>query len=149
MDSRHRWRTAASVAGLAYAASVFALGFALGAMRLGVLVPQLGGTVAVLLEAPVMLASSWWICRGCIARFRVDAAAGARLLMGAVAFLVLMLAEVVLASTLLGQTPLAYLRGLGSVPGAIGLAAQLAFASFPLLQANIAGASAGSQQGAT
>jgi hypothetical protein len=123
-----------SKAGLAYAAIAFGAGFILGALRLFLVVPRLGVTVAVLLEAPVMLALSWWVCRWCVARFRVAASWEARLLMGVVALLGLQLAEISLAATLFDQPPASYLRGLGQVPGAIGAAAQLAFACWPLVQ---------------
>jgi hypothetical protein len=139
----------ACLAGLAYAAIVFAAGFALGAVRLLLLVPSLGTTRAVLLEAPVMLALSWWVSARCISRFQVDPSFRARLLMGTVAFLVLQLAEVALARTVFGQSPRAYIAGLGASPGVIGLAAQLAFTSWPLAQALSARSdSHGSQQSA-
>jgi hypothetical protein len=125
---------ASTTAGLAYAALVFCAGFILGTVRLFLLAPRLGATVAVLLEAPVMLALSWWICRWCVGRFRVEAARDTRLLMGVVAFLGLQLAEVALAGMVFGQPPGAYLQGLRTMPGAIGLAAQLIFASWPLVQ---------------
>jgi len=128
------WLRSASLAGLAYAAIVFAAGFALGAMRLLLLVPRLGSTVPVMLEAPVMLALSWWVCRWCIGRFRVNATWRARLLMGALAFLVLQLAEVTLAASVFNRSPRTYLLGTGTLPGAIGIAAQLATATWPLLQ---------------
>jgi hypothetical protein len=133
MEGHHR-PAASSKAGLAYAVIVFGAGFILGALRLLVVVPRLGATAAVLLEAPVMLALSWWVCRWCVARFRVAASWQARVLMGMVALLGLQLAELSLAATLFDQPPASYLRGLGQVPGVIGLAAQLAFASWPLMQ---------------
>jgi hypothetical protein len=142
-----RWIMSACVAGLAYAVIVFAAGFALGAVRIVLLVPILGTTPAVLLEAPVMLALSWWVSSGCILRFTVHRAWRARLLMGAVALLVLQLAEGTLAATLFDQSLRAYLAGFDSLPGAIGLTAQLAFASWPLVQAAAIGTSThGSQQ---
>lgn len=57
--------------------------------------------------------------------------------MGLVAFAVLMLEEVTLAVLLFGKSVTEYLESLGTVPGAIGLAAQIAFAGFPLLQSRI------------
>lgn len=121
-------------AGMVYAVVVFAVGFVLGSVRVLVAAPRLGGTIAVLLEAPAMLAVSWWVSRKCIAVFRVDEEVLARLLMGTTAFTVLMLAEVAVAALTFGESFTMYLRRLTSVPGAIGLSAQLAFASFPLAQ---------------
>jgi hypothetical protein len=69
-----------AAAGLAYAAVVFGVGFALGAIR------------------------------------------------------VIMVAEVTLAGVFFGRTVPEYLSSLATVPGAIGLAAQVAFGCFPLAQ---------------
>lgn len=123
----------AARAGLAYALAVFAIGFALGTVRVLLLAPRMGAATAVSIEAPLMLGASWWISRRCIRHFRVARAAPARVLMGAVAFLVLMLEEVALAWSL-GSSPAGYLSSLASPAGAIGLAAQVAFALIPLAQ---------------
>jgi hypothetical protein len=53
--------------------------------------------------------------------------------MGLVAFLVLMLAEFGLG-TVLGRSLTEQLAAYGSLAGAIGLAAQMIFATFPALQ---------------
>jgi hypothetical protein len=125
-------------AGFAYAILTFAVGFALGMVRVLLVVPRMGPTVAVFLEVPVILAASWWISRLCVARFKVSRAVAARLVMGVVAFLVLMLAEVTLSALLLGRSVTGYLASLTTPAGAIGLAAQLAFAGLPLIQATLA-----------
>lgn len=57
------------------------------------------------------------------------------LLMGAIALAILTLVELGTAALLFRETALEYFSGLWSVPGAIGLAAQLCFAAFPFLQA--------------
>ena len=54
--------------------------------------------------------------------------------MGVVAFCVLMLAEFALGTLAFGNSLSDYLRTISSAPGAIGFAAQIAFASFPLFQ---------------
>jgi len=124
-------------AGLAYAILVFAAGFALGTVRVLLVVPRLGPTGAVLVEVPVILAASWWISRLCGARFKVSRALPARLVMGLAAFLVLMLAEVTLSVVFLGGTVTGHLASLTTLAGVIGLAAQVAFAAFPLAQARL------------
>ena len=44
--------------GIIYALTVFAIGYLLGAMRVLLLVPSVGPTVAVSIEAPIMLGST-------------------------------------------------------------------------------------------
>lgn len=125
-------------AGFAYAILAFAVGFALGTVRVLFVVPRVGATVAVLFEMPVILGASWWLSRWCVIRFKVSRATAARLVMGLAAFLVLTMAEAIL-SVVLFERPLSeYLADLTTLTGAIGLAAQVAFASFPLAQAGVA-----------
>ena len=126
-------------AGLAYGILAFAVGFALGTVRVLLVVPRAGPTVAVLFELPVILGASWWLSRRCVVRFKVSGAAAARLVMGLAAFLVLMLAEVTLSVALLGRSLTEYGASLTTLAGALGLAAQAAFAGFPLAQARRAG----------
>ena len=122
---------AALRAGVLYFLAVFALGFALGALRVLFIAPRVGELVAVCLELPVMLAFSWWIC-GRLAR-GLDGA-GARIAMGALAFALLMAAEAALAIQGFGLTLAGWLAGLLTLPGKVGLAGQLAFALMPWLQ---------------
>jgi hypothetical protein len=49
---------AAICAGVAYSVIVFLIGFSFGTVRVLLLIPHLGETVAVSLEAPIMLAAS-------------------------------------------------------------------------------------------
>ena len=111
---------------------MFAFGFCLGALRMALVVPRLGETVAVLVEMPFMLAASWWVCRRCVGHFRVRASLGARLVMGSVALATLQTEEIALAIAAFGRTPAQYWIGLRSLPGMIGLVGQMASASFPL-----------------
>ena len=55
----------ATKAGALYAVIVLLVGFILGTIRVLLLAPRLGETTAVILEAPMMLAASWFICRWC------------------------------------------------------------------------------------
>jgi hypothetical protein len=123
-----------SRAGVVYALAVFVVGFALGTIRVLLVAPRTGPTAAVLLEAPLMLCASWWVSRRCIRYFRVVPAPRARALMGTVAFVFLMLEEWALAAVVFRSSAVAYLSSFASSQGAIGLAAQLAFAFIPLIQ---------------
>ena len=81
-----------------------------------------------------MLAASWFVCRWCVDRLDVRRAVPARSLMGLVAFLVLMSAEVALGTVVFGRSFLDRLAMYKSPSGAIGLAAQMIFAVFPVIQ---------------
>lgn len=115
---------------------MFLAGFVLGALRLLLLAPRIGTAAAVALEIPPMLWLSWLICRRCTARHGVAATIAARLPMGATAFALLMALELGLA-LLLGRSPAEYVRGLLAPEQMPGLAAQLCFGVFPLLQARV------------
>ena len=84
----------ATKAGGLYAIIVFLIGFILGAIRVLLVAPRLGETTAVIIEAPMMLAASWFLCRWCVDRLNVTQNVPARSLMGLVAFVVLISAEV-------------------------------------------------------
>lgn len=119
-------------AGAAYFAIVFALGFVLGTVRTLLLLPRMGESAAVLIELPIMLAASWWVC-GWLLRGRC-LSLRERLAMGVSALILLWIAEALLALLLgvpLCRIPAEFVSG----AGAPGTAAQLAFAAFPLLRA--------------
>lgn len=134
MSVDEQWSGAAARAGVAYTLVVFAIAFALGALRVTLVVPRVGELVAVLLETPLVLAVSWWASRACVRRYAVSAHAPARLLMGAIAFTLLMLFELSLSVLVLGESLAHYLARLASTAGLVGLAAQGAFALIPWLQ---------------
>lgn len=124
---------AALRAGTVYFAIVFAAGFVLGTIRTLFLLPRLGPFGAVLVELPFMLAISWLVCRWLVVRFAVGELWTRRLLMGVVAFILLLAAEVVLSLTLFGGTAAGFVASFGTPEGALGLAGQVAFAAMPLL----------------
>jgi hypothetical protein len=121
-------------AAFTYFALVYALGFLLGALRVLVVIPQLGAVLAVMLEAPILLAASWWICAWLVERRRVPPNIGSRLAMGAIAFTVLMLFEFGLGLVGFGRSIAAQLAAYRETSAQLGLLAQVAFAAFPLIQ---------------
>ena len=123
----------ATKAGALYAIVVFSIGFILGTIRVLLLTPRLGETTAVIIEAPIMLAASWFVCRWCVNWINVRRTVPTRSVMGWVAFLLLMSAEVGLG-VVLGRSLGDQLDSYGYSAGAIGLAAQVIFAMFPVLQ---------------
>jgi len=120
-------------ASCAYIGIVFAAGFIFGAIRVLVVAPILGELGAVFAELPIMLAISWIACGSVTARYAIPAHWRDRAFMGALAFTLLIAAEFCL-SVALGRSADAFLTGLTTPAGAIGLIGQLAFALFPLLQ---------------
>jgi len=124
----------ATRAGVFYALVVFLIGFIFGTVRVLLVLPRVGETVAVSLETPVMLAASWLVCRWCVDWLDVPDAIPARSIMGIVAFVVLMAAEFGLSVAAFGRSTAEYLASYTSLPGAIGLAAQLVFGTFPIAQ---------------
>lgn len=128
----------ATVAGLMYFAILFAVGFALGTVRVFVLLPRLdtalGETIAVLIELPIILTISWVVCRWLVGRFMVAEGVAPRLLMGGLAFALLLSAEFLLGSMGFGRTLSEQFQRYRNLPDLLGLAGQLAFAAFPLAQ---------------
>lgn len=121
-------------AGGAYFLVAFMAGFVLGAGRTMLLAPRMGETAAVLIECPIILGLSWVICRWCVGVFQVAASSGARLGMGATAFALLLGAEAGVSALVARRTLRQHLAAYAAPAGAVGLAAQLLFATLPLVQ---------------
>lgn len=134
-----------AAAGIVYALSVFALGFVLGAVRVLLVAPRLGETAAVLAAAPIILAFSWLVSRWCCRRMEIRADMRERALMGAVAFAVLMLAELGVSIWVFHRPLADQLAQYRSTPGITGLVAQVIFATFPYLQTRRAIAGSGNR----
>ena len=124
----------AATAGLVYFGLVFAVGFLLGTLRVLVLVPRLGETTAVITELPLMLAVSWLTCQWVVVRLEVAPVLATRAVMGAVAFALLMLAELAVATLGLGRSFSEHVAHYREASASLGLAAQIAFALLPSLQ---------------
>jgi hypothetical protein len=108
------------LAGIAYFALVFALGFLLGTVR----------TIFVQ-DAPSAIRL---LCRYIISRFAVAPRVVARAVMGSLAFALLFLAELLVGALLFGRTPSEHFALYRDASYALGLAAQIAFALMPLVQ---------------
>jgi hypothetical protein len=121
-------------AGIAYFLIVFAIGFVLGTVRVLVVAPQFGATHAVLIELPIMLTASWIACAWLVRRFKVAGEFGARLVMGAFALALLMAGELAVSLFAFGRTVEEHFTVYGTLDAQLGLAAQLLFAAFLLIQ---------------
>ena len=130
------WR-AASWAGIAYTIAVFMFAFAIGVIQVTLVVPRLGPLLAVIIEAPIVLSVSWLASLWCTRRFNVSRDAGARTLMGAVAFTFLMLLEMGFSVFVFGEPIGRYFAKYTSIPGAIGLVMQGCFATLPWVQCHL------------
>ena len=124
---------AAIRAGAVYFALVFGLGFALGTVRVLLVEPAIGLERATFVELPVMLVASWLAC-GWVLRRSAVATLGQRAVMGAVAFVLLMLGELGVSTLLVGRTVAEHLATYSDTPRQWGLVAQIAFSAFPLLR---------------
>jgi hypothetical protein len=125
---------AAARLGVAYFAFIFALGLIVGVIRELILEPAFGALPAMLIELPLMLGASWLLCRDALARAALPPALGAGIVMGAVAFALLMAVELAIALWTPGRTVGEYLQTFRSPAALLGLAGQVAFACFPALQ---------------
>ncbi|TXL68917.1 hypothetical protein [Zeimonas arvi] len=126
--------TAQSIkAGLAYFALVFGAGFALGALRVSLLVPRLGERIAELSEMPLMLAVVVMAARFVVRRFAVPLALPARLGTGLLALALLLVAEVLLAVALQERSLAEYVASRDPVSGSVYLAMLVLFALMPAL----------------
>jgi hypothetical protein len=125
---------AAFKAGLAYFATVFAVGFVLGALRVLVVVPRVGEMAGVLIELPIMLLVSWVVCGWLLNRFSVPYKPTLGVLMGAVAFALLMLAELWVSVFAFGRSLAEHFGSYRSLNAILGLAGQLGFAAFPYIR---------------
>ena len=119
-----------AIAAAAYWAAVFAFAFVLGIFRTLWLAPKIGALAAVLCEVPLVLAASWWAARRVTARFQITGR-GKALVMGLIAFVLLMVAEATLARVLSGQSLADWVRSQTSAAGAMGLAGQILFSAMP------------------
>jgi hypothetical protein len=126
--------TSAVKAGAAYAGIMFAIGFVPGAARELLLAPSIGALTATLVELPVMLALSWLVCAALVRRHAVAATWPTRVAMGAAALLLLLAAETVLGVVGFGRLLMEQRAAYAEPAAQLGLAAQLAFAAFPLIQ---------------
>lgn len=123
------------LAGAAYFATVFAVGFALGTVRTLLVqdAPGAARMIGVLIELPVMLWASWLLCGVVVRRFAVPRSVVARAATGAIAFALLLLAEMTVGALLFHRTVVEHFSLYADASYALGLAAQVAFAVMPLL----------------
>jgi hypothetical protein len=120
-------------AGAFYFACVFAAGFALGAIRVSLLVPRLGERIAELVEMPVMFLVMLFAARWVVRHFALPLTSGVRLGVGVMALGLLLAAEFSLVLWLQGMTLAQYFATRDPVSGSVYAAMLVMFALMPLL----------------
>ncbi|WP_421791280.1 hypothetical protein [Hyphobacterium sp.] len=118
--------------GCVYALAVFGVGFVLGALRTLLIAPRTGDLAAVLIELPVILGVSWLVF-GLLARSETPLSVAARTHTGLIAFLVLMALEIGLSAFIADGGVRGFFGSWRTLPFAIGMAGQAAFALIPLV----------------
>jgi hypothetical protein len=122
-----------ALAAILYVAIVFAAGFVLGAVRVLVLEPRVGETIATLCEAPFLLTVMVLAARWLPARLGVTPAIGPLAAMGIGALVLQQLTDVALGGLLRGMTLREQLAHLTTPAGFIYLTLVAAFPAMPVL----------------
>jgi hypothetical protein len=115
----------------AYFAMVFGAGFVFGTVRVMWLVPMVGVRVAEIAELPLMLAVIVVAARSVNRRFLAGRDRYSRLIVGVMALVLLLLAELILGVTVLGLTPTDVFLGRDPVSGTGYYLSLCAFALMP------------------
>ncbi len=122
-------------AGVLYFALVFGAGFVLGTIRTLWIVPRVGTRTAELMETPIMLVVTIVGARWAVLRLAVPFVPSARLGMGGIALVLLLVAEFGLVLWLRGLSIREYLALRDPVSGTVYYAMLAVFAIMPLLVA--------------
>jgi hypothetical protein len=121
--------TAATV----YFLMLFALGFALGTIRVLLVAPQIGVLGATLMEVPLMLIAAFLMCLWAVGRWQVPPGLVTRGAMTLWFLVLLALFETLVGVALFGRTLAGTWAGLATPAGLIGLTAQAIAALLPVV----------------
>ena len=119
------------IAAVQYFALTYVAGFVFGSLREWLIVPRAGTLIATLIETPVMLTVTYFAAQWIVGRFEIPPSSGERLLIGGIAFLILMIAEVVLSGFMRGWSVEAWVAHFKTPDGAISLAMFVLFGLMP------------------
>ena len=120
-------------AGFVYFALVFGVGFALGSIRVPILVPRIGVRYAELLEMPFMFFAVLLSARYIVGRYRLPPVLSVRLSVGFIALALLLTAELLLNMLVLRQSLAEYVASRDPVSGTFYLVMLGLFAVMPWL----------------
>jgi hypothetical protein len=116
-----------------YFALVFGAGFVLGTIRVLLLVPRLGERTAELMEMPLMVLVSTLAAAFVVRRFALPRRRAARALVGGIALVFLLGAELMLAVGLQDRSLAQYIASRDPVSGTAYLMALLLYAAMPCI----------------
>ena len=127
---------------------MFGTGFVLGLVRVPFLVPRLGVRIAELIEMPFMLVAIILTARYISRRFELPQSSSIRLLVGLLALVLLVTAELSFALILRGESIGQYIASRDPVSGSVYLAMLVLFALMPVILARVHAArlSSGNEQ---
>ena len=120
-------------AALSYFALGFSAGFALGLVRVPILVPRLGERMAELVEMPPMLLVVILSARFVVRRYALDPSVGCRLRVGATALALLLGVEFTVVLAVRGLTIGAYFATRDPISGGMYAIMLVLFALMPAL----------------
>jgi hypothetical protein len=120
-------------AGALYFGMVFAVGFALGLVRVLWMVPQFGVRAAELIEAPFMLTATFLAARWTVRRLAPPNTAWTRLQVGVIALMLLLAVEFTLVLWVRGLSFREYLDSRDPVAGTVYVLLLAVFAVMPAL----------------
>lgn len=123
----------ALIAATVYFVILFALGFALGTVRVLFVAPWTGVLGATLIEVPLMLIAAFFTCRWAIGRWQVPPTLSAHGAMALLFVVLLALFETLVGLALFGRTLAEPWSGLATSAGLIGLTAKAIAALLPLV----------------
>jgi len=118
-------------AALLYFAIVFGAGFVLGPIRILLLVPRFGTRTAELLEMPLMFVAMLLASRWIVRRFAEGSSVLSRLILGFIALILMINAELVLARIFQGVSVSQYIAARDPVSGTAYSAMLILFAILP------------------
>ncbi len=123
----------AIIASTTFFLALFALGFALGTVRVLLVAPRFGQLAATFAEVPLMLIAAFFSCRWAIRHWQVPCTFAIRWAM-VLQFLALLFAfETLLGAALFGRTAGDQWEALATPAGLLGLSAQIVAALFPVI----------------
>lgn len=121
-------------AGTAYFLVLFALGFALGTVRILIVAPAIGEFAAILAEVPIMISAAYFLCRWILRRWHIPNDRAIRAAMTGWFLILLASFETLFGALLFGRTVADQWSALGAPAGMLGLTAQIFAALLPMFK---------------